>query len=108
MPILRRPFESFIIRRRSVSDVASELERYEKARADAIAELGELYEKAKCEIGEEGAQIFDIHAMMLDDEDYNESVTEQIKNEKVNAEYAIQPVIKFGMFAGYNYAPKLN
>ncbi len=72
-----------------VDDIAAELERYEGARADADRELLYLYEKALPEVGEAGAQIFEIHRMMLSDEDYNDSVRGMIERQEVNAEYAV-------------------
>jgi len=72
-----------------VADTAAEYERFEKARLQAIAELDVLYNKAVAEIGEEEAMIFDMHKMMLDDEDYCDSVKDIINEEKVNAEYAL-------------------
>lgn len=77
------------IRRRSVSDTESELKRFEHAKEQAAAELRELYEKAKRDIGESEAQIFDIHRMMLEDRDYTERIIRTIRTEKVNAEYAV-------------------
>ncbi|MBO4452720.1 MAG: phosphoenolpyruvate--protein phosphotransferase, partial [Clostridia bacterium] len=51
--------------------------------------LTEIHDKALKEVGEANAEIFDIHIMMLDDEDYNESITSIIETQKVNAEYAV-------------------
>lgn len=76
------------VTRVKVTDTASELDRFEAARAMAIRELDELYEKALPEVGEAGAQIFDIHRMMLDDEDYTESISTMIEKQQINAEYA--------------------
>ena len=55
-------------------DIKGELARYEAAKAAAIEQLQELYQKALKEVGEANAAIFEIHQMMLDDGDYNESV----------------------------------
>ena len=51
--------------------------------------MGELYEKALKEVGESGAQIFEVHQMMLEDDDYNDSVKSIIETQMVNAEYAV-------------------
>lgn len=67
----------------------AELERYEKAKDKATAELNALYEKAVVEAGEDNAEIFEIHAMMLDDDDYNDSIKEIIKSQHKTAEYAV-------------------
>ena len=77
------------VRRRSVTNVEKEQERYRRAKESAIGALGELYEKALRNIGESGAQIFEIHKMMLEDDDYNDSVLHTIRTERVNAEYAV-------------------
>jgi len=73
----------------SVEDTSAELQRLETARKKAIDSLNRIYEKALLEIGEKDAMIFQIHAMMLDDLDYIENITNLIVNEKVNAEYAV-------------------
>ena len=55
----------------------------------SIEQLGELYDKACREVGETNAAIFEIHQMMLEDDDYNESVENIIRTQQVNAEYAV-------------------
>ena len=77
------------IRKRTVTDVDREVERYEKAKLRASRELSELYRTALKEIDAESATIFEIHGMMLDDEDYNLKIIELIKNERINAEFAV-------------------
>lgn len=77
------------IKRIRVSDTEKELERYEQAKQTAGIQLDELYDKAVKEVGEQNAAIFEIHRMMLDDEDYNDSVTNIINTQSVNAEYAV-------------------
>lgn len=70
-------------------DTDSEKKRVEDAKAQAREQIQELYEKALKEVGEANAQIFETHMMMLDDEDYNESIEHIIDTQKVNAEYAV-------------------
>lgn len=77
------------VRRVRVDDPEFEKERLERAKEDAIARLGEIYEKALKEVGEANAQIFEIHRMMLEDEDYNEAMVNIIETQSVNAEYAV-------------------
>ena len=77
------------VKRVRTEDTKGELARYEAAKAAAIEQLQELYQKALKEVGEANAAIFEIHQMMLDDGDYNESVENIIKTQKVNAEYAV-------------------
>ena len=75
--------------RRKVEDTAAEWARYEEARQTAIEQLLGLYEKAKVEVGEDNAVIFEVHSMMLEDDDYNDSIRNIIENQGVNAEYAV-------------------
>lgn len=77
------------VERRRVADTEAELARYEAARESAIEQLNELYEKALVEVGEANAEIFNVHAMMLEDDDYTESVQNIIRTQQVNAEYAV-------------------
>ena len=79
----------FHVRRTTVPDADAELRRFRRAKEKAIRELDELYDKARRDIGESGAQIFEIHRMMLEDDDYNDSVINAIRTERVNAEYAV-------------------
>lgn len=75
--------------RTKIEDADAEKSRYEAAKARAIDELNALYEKALKEVGEDNAEIFNVHAMMLEDEDYNDSVINIIETQLVNAEYAV-------------------
>ena len=77
------------VRREKTEDTASELKRLEDAKTAAIAQLQEIYEKALREVGEANAAIFEIHMMMVEDEDYNDAITEMITTQNVNAEYAV-------------------
>ena len=82
--------------RHEIADVAAELERFEAARLSAIDQLKALYDKALAEVGEESAQLFEAHQLMLDDLDYIESIQGMI-NDKVNAEAAVSDTA--GIFA---------
>lgn len=66
-----------------------EIERFETAKKVAIKQIEEVYNKALKEVSEQDAQIFEIHMMLIDDEDYNDSIIDMIKNQNVNAEYAV-------------------
>lgn len=81
--------EEKVIERYKVNDVKNECARYERARIKAIEELGEIYQKALVEVGEVNAAIFEVHSMMLEDDDYNDSVNNIIESQCVNAEYAV-------------------
>lgn len=78
-----------VIQRTSVADTKAEKARVEAAKTAASEQLQAIYEKALKEVGETNAQIFEIHVMMLEDEDYNESIQNIIDTQKVNAEYAV-------------------
>ena len=77
------------VRRVSVQDTEHEPERVNSAKELAVQQLEQIHEKALKEVGETNAEIFEIHIMMLDDEDYNESIKSIIETQKVNAEYAV-------------------
>lgn len=78
-----------VIRQVRITDTEAEKARVETAKAAATEQLQAIYEKALKEVGETHAQIFEIHMMMLEDEDYNESIQNIIDTQKVNAEYAV-------------------
>lgn len=77
------------IERYHVENVEEEIKRFEKAKEEAMSQLKGLYEKALAEVGEANAMIFEVHQMMLEDLDYNESITNMISTQKVNCEYAV-------------------
>lgn len=77
------------VRRVRIGDCAKEKERLEQAKQRALAQLQEIHDKALKEVGETNAQIFEIHMMMIEDDDYNESIANIIDTQKVNAEYAV-------------------
>lgn len=73
-----------------VADTEAELARVQEAIETAKQQIGKLYEKALQEVGEESAAIFEVHQMMLEDEDYLAYVYGMIQDENFNAEYAIK------------------
>lgn len=77
------------VARRKIEDTDREVARYEEAKRKAIEQLRQLYEKALKEVGELNAQIFEVHSMMLEDGDYNDSIYNLITGQSVNAEYAV-------------------
>ncbi len=81
--------EESTIKRRHIESSEEEIARFEKARTQAIDELGTLYDKAITEVGEANAMIFQIHQMMLDDLDYIESIKNIITDQLINAETAV-------------------
>ncbi|MBP1755229.1 MAG: phosphoenolpyruvate-protein phosphotransferase [Firmicutes bacterium] len=77
------------VRRKHITNTEAEILRVDEAREKAKEELQELYEKAVIEVGEQNAMIFEVHQMMLDDQDYVDSVIHMIKTEEINAEFAV-------------------
>ncbi|MBE7032134.1 MAG: phosphoenolpyruvate--protein phosphotransferase [Ruminococcaceae bacterium] len=77
------------VKREKTDTPETEVRRFMSALTAAKKELHELYEKALLQVGEDNAQIFQIHTMMLDDEDFYGAVINTINVQKVNAEYAV-------------------
>lgn len=77
------------VARTHIDDTEAEKARVEAAKSAAAEQLSAIYEKALKEVGETNAQIFEIHMMMLEDEDYNESIRNIIDTQHVNAEFAV-------------------
>jgi phosphotransferase system enzyme I (PtsI) len=77
------------VKRVRIEDSEQEILRYRQAKQTAMEQLQGLYRKALKEVGEANAAIFEIHQMMLEDDDYNESVENIIRMQQVNAEYAV-------------------
>ena len=81
--------EKNVVRRTKIEDTEAEIARFEAARDQAVEELGVLYEKAVKEVGEDNAAIFEVHQMMLDDDDYLDSIRNIISTQSLNAEFAV-------------------
>ena len=77
------------VKRVHVDDIEAEKARLAAAKEESARQLSEIYEKALKEVGEANAQIFEIHMMMIEDDDYNESIQNIIETQSVNAEYAV-------------------
>ena len=77
------------VKREKIEDAKQEIERVKQAVADSQAQLQHLYDKAVKEVGEASAAIFEVHQMMLEDEDYQDTIQNMIQTELVNAEYAV-------------------
>ena len=72
-----------------ITDVDAEKARVDQARAEATEQLQKIYDKALSEVGEEEAAIFEVHMMMLEDEDFNDAINGMIETDLVNAEFAV-------------------
>lgn len=79
-----------ITEKRRIENVADELERLQKAREKALDDLNKIYLKSLKLVGEKDSMIFQIHKMMMEDEDYYGAIKSKIENDKVNAEYAVE------------------
>ncbi len=77
------------IKRTKIEDAQAEIKRVEEACGQAKKQLQALYDKAVKEVGEASAAIFEVHQMMLEDDDYLDSIQNMIQTEMVNAEYAV-------------------
>lgn len=77
------------VKREKIIEVNQEISRYEDAKKEAVRQLEQLHEKALQQVGEADAFIFEAHAMMIEDEDFNDSVYNMIKSDCVNAEFAV-------------------
>ena len=77
------------VKRDKIQDADAEVERVGLAVEKAQQQLGKLYDKAVKEVGETSAAIFEVHQMMLEDEDYLDAIHNMIRTEMVNAEYAV-------------------
>ena len=78
-----------LIKRVHVKNVDEELRRLDKAKEKTLQQLARLYDKALKEVGKVNAEIFEVHQIMLEDEDYQDAIHNMICNENVNAEYAV-------------------
>lgn len=72
-----------------VSDKASEIKRLSEAKDKSKLQLEEIRQKALFELGEKNAQIFEMHSLLIDDEDFNGAIVKIIEEESLNAEYAV-------------------
>ncbi len=78
-----------VVKRTKIDNPEKEIQRVAQAREQSGEQLGKLYDKAVKEVGEASAAIFEVHQMLLEDDDFNESIEEIIRNQNVNAEYAV-------------------
>lgn len=81
--------DDFQVKRIRIEDGELEIRRVEEAAGKAKEQLQRLYDKAVKEVGEASAAIFEVHQMMLEDEDYLDAIHNMIRTEMVNAEYAV-------------------
>lgn len=89
-PVVVLKQDEYQVRRKKIEDTEAEISRLEKAVDYAREQLQKLYEKAVVEVGEASAAIFEVHQMMMEDEDYMDAIHNMIRTEEVNAEYAVR------------------
>ncbi|MEI3418388.1 MAG: phosphoenolpyruvate--protein phosphotransferase [Blautia sp.] len=85
--VLRK--NDYQVKRTRIEDAEAEAARVDVALKASQEQLQKLYDKAVKEVGEASAAIFEVHQMMLEDEDYLEAIQSMIRTEQVNAEYAV-------------------
>lgn len=81
--------QDYVIKRTKIENPEQELEKIEKAKEKSLEQLQALYDRAVVEVGEANATIFEVHQMMLEDDDFNEEIENIIRTQMVNAEYAV-------------------
>ena len=88
-PIVVLKKNDYQVKRTRIEDLEAEVKRVDEAVSASQEQLQKLYDKALKEVGEASAAIFEVHQMMLEDEDYMEAIQNTIRTEQVNAEYAV-------------------
>ena len=88
-PIVVLKKNDYQVKRTRIEDTEAEVKRMDEALKASQEQLQKLYDKAVREVGEASAAIFEVHQMMLEDEDYLEAIQSMIRTEQVNAEYAV-------------------
>ena len=88
-PIVVLKKNDYQVKRTRIEDPEAEVKRVDTALEKSKEQLQKLYDKAVREVGEASAAIFEVHQMMLEDEDYLEAIQNMIRTEQVNAEYAV-------------------
>ena len=88
-PIVVLKKNDYQVKRTRIEDTEAEVKRVDEALKASQEQLQKLYDKAVREVGEASAAIFEVHQMMLEDEDYLEAIQNMICTEQVNAEYAV-------------------
>lgn len=88
-PVVVLKKNDYQVKRFRIEDADAETSRVQEAVKRSQEQLQKLYDKALKEVGEASAAIFEVHQMMLEDEDYLEAIQNMIQTEMVNAEYAV-------------------
>jgi len=81
--------DEMMVVRRHIKNVDAEIKRFEQAKDKALEELSNLYEEAVVKVGKSTANIMEVHMMMMEDDDYLDSIYNIIRTQEVNAEFAV-------------------
>ena len=88
-PVVVKKKNDYQVKRTRIEDPEAEIKRVDEAMEKSKEQLQKLYDKAVQEVGEASAAIFEVHQMMLEDDDYLEAIQNTIRTEQINAEYAV-------------------
>ena len=88
-PVVVLKKNDYQVKRTRIEDPEAEIKRVDEALEKSKEQLQKLYDKAVQEVGEESAAIFEVHQMMLEDDDYLEAIQNTIRTEQINAEYSV-------------------
>ena len=88
-PVVVLKKNDYQVKRTRIEDPEAEIKRVDEALEKSKEQLQKLYDKAVQEVGEASAAIFEVHQMMLEDDDYLEAIQNTILTEQINAEYAV-------------------
>ena len=88
-PVVVLKKNDYQVKRTRIEDPEAEIKRVDEALEKSKEQLQKLYDKAVQEVGEVSAAIFEVHQMMLEDDDYLEAIQNTIRTEQINAEYAV-------------------
>ena len=88
-PVVVLTKNDYQVKRTRIEDPEAEIKRVDEALEKSKEQLQKLYDKAVQEVGEASAAIFEVHQMMLEDDDYLEAIQNTIRTEQINAEYAV-------------------
>lgn len=77
------------VKREHIEDAEEEIKRFEAAKLVGLGQLDRIYQKALKEVGEDNAAVFEVHKMMMEDDDYLDSIYNIIREQNLNAEYAV-------------------
>ncbi|WP_433749226.1 phosphoenolpyruvate--protein phosphotransferase [Falsibacillus pallidus] len=78
------------VEKRSITDEAEEVSRFQKAIETSKSELEAIRDKAKTDLGEDKAAIFEAHLLVLSDPELLTPIEDKINTDRINAEFALK------------------